>query len=86
MMEAGVAMRNFGSAALQLAHVASGRLDGFIELQLSAWDAVAGLLLVEEAAGITLPFAPRGADGEGAVRRLRAGNRAGIDGVVGPLE
>ena len=32
---AGIAMRNFGSAALQLAHVASGRLDGFIELQLS---------------------------------------------------
>ena len=28
MMESGVAMRNFGSAALQLAHVASGRLDG----------------------------------------------------------
>jgi myo-inositol-1(or 4)-monophosphatase len=58
MMEAGVAMRNFGSAALQLAHVASGRLDGFIELQLSAWDAVAGLLLVEEAGGYRAPFAP----------------------------
>jgi myo-inositol-1(or 4)-monophosphatase len=58
MMEAGVAMRNFGSAALQLAHVASGRLDGFIELQLSAWDAVAGLLLVEEAGGYHLPFKP----------------------------
>jgi myo-inositol-1(or 4)-monophosphatase len=58
MMEAGVAMRNFGSAALQLAHVASGRLDGFIELQLSPWDAVAGLLLVEEAGGYCAPFAP----------------------------
>jgi myo-inositol-1(or 4)-monophosphatase len=58
MMEAGIAMRNFGSAALQLAHVASGRLDGFIELQLSAWDAVAGLLLVEEAGGYHAPFAP----------------------------
>jgi myo-inositol-1(or 4)-monophosphatase len=58
MMEAGVAMRNFGSAALQLAHVASGRFDGFIELQLSAWDAVAGLLLVEEAGGYHAPFAP----------------------------
>jgi myo-inositol-1(or 4)-monophosphatase len=58
MMEAGVAMRNFGSAALQLAHVASGRLDGFIELQLSAWDAVAGLLLVEEAGGYHAAFAP----------------------------
>jgi myo-inositol-1(or 4)-monophosphatase len=56
MMEEGIAMRNFGSAALQLAHVACGRLDGFIELQLSAWDAVAGLLLVEEAGGYHAPF------------------------------
>jgi myo-inositol-1(or 4)-monophosphatase len=58
MMETGVAMRNFGSAALQLAHVASGRLDGFIELQLSWWDAVAGLRLVEEAGGWHAAFAP----------------------------
>ena len=58
MMEAGIAMRNFGAAALQLAHVASGRLDGFVELTLSAWDATAGLLLVEEAGGFHLPFAP----------------------------
>ena len=56
MMESRIAMRNFGSAALQLAHVASGRLDGFIELQLSMWDAVAGLLLVEEAGGYHAPF------------------------------
>jgi len=59
MMEANIAMRNFGSAALQLAHVASGRYDGFIEMELSAWDAVAGLLLVEEAGGWHAPFAPR---------------------------
>jgi myo-inositol-1(or 4)-monophosphatase len=58
MMDAGVAMRNFGSAALQLSHVAAGRLDGFIELQLSIWDAIAGLLIVEEAGGHTAPFAP----------------------------
>ncbi|MFO1395534.1 MAG: inositol monophosphatase [Burkholderiales bacterium] len=57
MMESGIAMRNFGSAALQLAHVASGRLDAFVELELSAWDAVAGLLLVEEAGGVHAPFA-----------------------------
>jgi myo-inositol-1(or 4)-monophosphatase len=58
MMAAGCAMRNFGSAALQLAHVAAGRFDGFVELELSAWDAVAGLLLVEEAGGHHDPFAP----------------------------
>jgi myo-inositol-1(or 4)-monophosphatase len=58
MMAAGVAMRNFGSAALQLAHVAAGRLDGFIELDLSIWDAIGGLALVEEAGGYAAPFAP----------------------------
>jgi myo-inositol-1(or 4)-monophosphatase len=58
MMESGVSMRNFGSAALQLAHVASGRLDGFVELQLSFWDAVGGLALVEEAGGYAAPFVP----------------------------
>ena len=58
MMEAGVAMRNFGSAALQLAHVAAGRLDGFVELDLSVWDAIGGLAIVDEAGGFTAPFAP----------------------------
>lgn len=58
MMAAGVAMRNFGSGALQLAHVAQGRLDAFIELSLSIWDAIGGLLLVEEAGGYVAPFAP----------------------------
>jgi myo-inositol-1(or 4)-monophosphatase len=58
MMERGVAMRNFGAGALQLAHVACGRLDGFIELSLSIWDAIGGLLLVDEAGGYTAPFLP----------------------------
>ena len=58
MMENGVSMRNFGSAALQLAHVARGRLDAFIELQLSIWDAIGGLLVVEEAGGYSAPFMP----------------------------
>lgn len=58
MMDRGVAMRNFGSAALQLAHVAAGRLDGFVELQLSIWDAIGGLALVEEAGGYAAQFLP----------------------------
>ena len=58
MMDAGMAMRNFGSAALQLAHVAAGRLDGFVELELSVWDAIGGVALVEEAGGYAAPFAP----------------------------
>jgi len=66
MMAGGVAMRNFGSAALQLAHVAGGRLDGFVELQLSIWDAIGGLLLVDEAGGHTAPFAPASATARAA--------------------
>jgi myo-inositol-1(or 4)-monophosphatase len=56
LMDAGVATRNMGAGALQLAHVAAGRYDGFIELSLNAWDAMAGLLLIEEAGGYAAPF------------------------------
>jgi myo-inositol-1(or 4)-monophosphatase len=56
LMDAGAATRNLGAGALQLAHVAAGRLDGFVELSLNAWDALAGLLLVEEAGGYVAPF------------------------------
>lgn len=56
LMDAGVATRNMGAGALQLAHVAAGRFDGFIELSLNAWDAMAGLLLIEEAGGYIAPF------------------------------
>jgi myo-inositol-1(or 4)-monophosphatase len=45
------ALRRDGSAALDLAYVACGRLDGFWELHLSPWDVAAGSLLVEEAGG-----------------------------------
>ncbi len=44
-------MRRAGSAALDLAYVAAGRLDGFWELKLNPWDMAAGMLLVEEAGG-----------------------------------
>ena len=40
-----------GSAAYDLANVASGALDGYWELNLSIWDVAAGALLVEEAGG-----------------------------------
>ena len=45
-----------GCAALQIAHVAEGRYDAYVELELSAWDAMAGLLMVEEAGGRVWPF------------------------------
>jgi myo-inositol-1(or 4)-monophosphatase len=43
------AVRRLGSAALDLAYVAAGRLDGFWELRIHAWDIAAGGLIAEEA-------------------------------------
>lgn len=59
------AVRRLGSAAIDLCYVAAGRMDGFWERDLNAWDIAAGALLVEEAGGtITTfkgePFASRG--------------------------
>jgi myo-inositol-1(or 4)-monophosphatase len=44
-------VRAIGSAALTLAWVAAGRLDAYINFNLSAWDIAAGVLLIEEAGG-----------------------------------
>ena len=44
-------IRRLGSAALDLAYVAAGRMDGFWETGLSSWDMAAGILLVREAGG-----------------------------------
>lgn len=49
-------VRRAGSAALDLAHVASGRLDGFWEFGLSPWDMAAGALLIQEAGGLVSDF------------------------------
>ncbi len=46
-------VRRPGSAALDLAHVAAGRIEGYWELFMDWWDIAAGLLLVEEAGGKT---------------------------------
>ena len=45
-------MRYSGCAALDLAYVASGRLDGFFHNRINLWDIAAGTLLVQEAGGI----------------------------------
>ena len=67
-------IRRPGSAALDLADVAAGRFDAFWELQLSAWDIAAGILLVREAGGVVTDYAGRhvGAEHTGIV----AGNPA----------
>lgn len=49
-------VRRAGSAALDLAYVASGRLDGYYEKSLQPWDIAAGTLLVTEAGGIAGEF------------------------------
>lgn len=49
-------LRRPGSAALDLAYVAAGRLDGFFEKGLSSWDIAAGALLIAEAGGIVSDF------------------------------
>ena len=60
-------LRRPGSAALDLAWVAAGRLDGFWELGLSKWDIAAGALLITEAGGLI-------GDLQGNDRYLDSGN------------
>jgi myo-inositol-1(or 4)-monophosphatase len=50
-------IRRPGAAALDLAYVAAGRLDGFWEIGLSEWDMAAGALLIQESGGIITDFA-----------------------------
>ncbi|WP_093555933.1 inositol monophosphatase family protein [Pseudoduganella namucuonensis] len=56
MAERSQGVRRAGSAALDLAYVACGRLDGFYEKGLQPWDIAAGALLVSEAGGIIAEF------------------------------
>ena len=49
-------IRRSGSAAIDLAYLAAGRLDGFFEFRLQPWDYAAGALLIEEAGGIATRF------------------------------
>ena len=65
-------VRRMGSAALDLAYVASGRFDGFWEEGLSEWDMAAGILLIREAGG----FATDGNGGPDVFKRkeIVAGN------------
>ena len=49
-------VRRLGSAALDMAYVACGRVEGFWEIALYPWDAAAGILLIREAGGIVEPI------------------------------
>ena len=67
MMKGAAGVRREGSAALDLAYVAAGRLDGFWEFGLSPWDMAAGALLISEAGGLV-------GDLTGENRYLETGN------------
>ncbi|MBO6724098.1 MAG: inositol monophosphatase [Rhizobiaceae bacterium] len=74
MMAETAGIRRLGSAALDLAFVAAGRMDGFWEDALSAWDLAAGILMVREAGG----FATDRSGGRGMFENgtIVAGNEA----------
>lgn len=56
MVAGNIEFRRCGSGAMGLANVAAGLSDGYVELHINAWDALAGLLLVREAGGWTNDF------------------------------
>jgi myo-inositol-1(or 4)-monophosphatase len=58
LMPACAGVRRWGAAALDLAYVAAGRLDGYWERGLSPWDVAAGVLLVREAGGFVEAITP----------------------------
>jgi len=64
MAEGGVFFRN-ASGALMLAYAAAGRLLGYVEEHMNAWDCLAGMLLVEEAGGMVLKANPTTVLGKG---------------------
>jgi len=57
MILATLGQRRAGSAALDLAYLAAGYVDGFWEFDLKSWDVAAGILLVKEAGGMITDFA-----------------------------
>lgn len=67
LMDKCQSIRRTGSAALDLAYVASGRLDGFWALGLKPWDIAAGSLLIKEAGGLM-------SDCQGEVNYLKQGD------------
>ncbi|HET6545251.1 MAG TPA: inositol monophosphatase family protein [Rhodanobacteraceae bacterium] len=73
-------IRRAGSAALDIAYVAAGRLDGFYEIGLNPWDMAAGCLLVREAGGRYCDFAGR--EGLPASGNLLAGNLDVVDAMI----
>ncbi|ACX87055.1 inositol-1-monophosphatase [Pectobacterium parmentieri] len=75
--------RRTGSAALDLAYVAAGRVDGFFEIGLKPWDFAGGELLVREAGGIVTDFV--GAHNYMTSGNLVAGNPRVVKAILGTI-
>lgn len=80
------AVRRLGSAAIDLCYVAAGRMDGFWERDLKAWDIAGGALMVTEAGGTITgfggePFFSRGRDVVASNGRI---HQAMLDVIAGP--
>jgi myo-inositol-1(or 4)-monophosphatase len=73
-------VRRFGAAALDLAWLAAGRLDGFYESSLNPWDWAAGELLVREAGGVVRALPPRGVVAAGPELIGPLAELVGVDG------
>jgi len=68
-------IRRFGSAALDLAWVACGRIDGYWEFNLNPWDVAAGWLIVQEAGGRITDFSGRNPDVDRPTETLASNGR-----------
>jgi myo-inositol-1(or 4)-monophosphatase len=85
LMDVGATVRAMGSAALELAHVAAGRSDGFVGLHTNAQLVRAGLLLVEESGGYTLqPALAEGTQAGAPILGCAAGISAALTAAATP--
>jgi myo-inositol-1(or 4)-monophosphatase len=65
-------IRRLGSAAIDMAYVACGRLEGFFEYNLNPWDIAAGILIIQQAGGVVTDF--QGGDNSLFGKQLCASN------------
>jgi myo-inositol-1(or 4)-monophosphatase len=75
-----------GSSAVSLAHVACGRLDGFVELHVYPWDVMAGIVLIQEAGGWVSDFLAQGGLRRGGpMIAAAAGIRTELTALLGKI-
>lgn len=84
VMGSGAMLRAGGSGALGLADVATGRIDGYIELHINLWDVAAALCILAEAGAETSPFlAGDGLTGGNPIRAAAPGVAAALREIAG---